>query len=268
MNSMIREELFKQAKEWIILAGHNIREKINDPLDVDTKADPNDLVTSMDKETEKFFAQQIKNKYPNHLIFGEEGYGDDIDSLNGTIWIIDPIDGTMNFVHQKRNFAISLGIYHDGVGEIGLIYDVMLDTLYSAKRNEGAYKNNDRLEPLNHSVKLEESILGLNHFWLCNNKLVDEKIMQSLVKTVRGTRTFGSAALELAYVAEGIMDGYLAMGLAPWDIAGGLVIINEVGGVTTNHHGDQINLLKRNSIVTCNKQIQDKIINFLEKGKK
>src|SRR5690625_3248397 len=110
MNSTIREELFKQAKEWIILAGHNIREKINDPLDVDTKADPNDLVTSMDKETEKFFAQQIKNKYPNHLIFGEEGYGDDIDSLNGTIWIIDPIDGTMNFVHQKRNFAISLGI--------------------------------------------------------------------------------------------------------------------------------------------------------------
>src|SRR5699024_2313745 len=133
---------------------------------------------------------------PDHKILSEEGYGDDVDSLDGTVWIIDPIDGTMNFVHQKRNFAISIGIYHDGIGEIGLVYDVMADMLYSAKKDEGAMKNGEKLPHLKQELKLEESILGINHFWLCENKLIDEKVMQNLIKTVRGTRTYGSAALE------------------------------------------------------------------------
>src|SRR5690625_6687967 len=81
----------------------------------------------------------------------------------------------MNFVHQKRNFAISVGIYQDGVGEIGIIYDVMADVLYYAKKGMGAYKNDVQLQPLSPSVKLEESIIGLNHYWLCENGLVDEK---------------------------------------------------------------------------------------------
>jgi len=268
MDTKIREKIFKQAKKWIFTAGHTIRSKINEPMEIDTKADPNDLVTSMDKETELFFSQKIKSNYPDHLLFGEEGYGDTITSLKGTIWIIDPIDGTMNFVHQKRNFAISIGIYHNGVGEIGFIYDVMADILYSAKKDEGAFKNDLRLNSLNSSIQFKESILGLNHFWLCENRLVDEKVMQSLVRTVRGTRTKGSAALELAYVAEGILDGYLAMGLAPWDIAGGLIIVNEVGGVMTNHKGDQVNLLERNSIVSCNGQIHQQLISILQKGAK
>ena len=228
-----RETLFKQARQWILAAGKIIREKIDDPMIIDTKSNANDLVTTMDKETEQFFADRIKEKYPDHLLFGEEGYGDNIDSLDGTIWIVDPIDGTMNFVHQKRNFAISIGIYHDGVGEIGLIYDVMADVLYHAQKNGGAYKNEQKLEQLSSTVNLRESILGLNHFWLCENSLVDEREMQRLIRTVRGTRSTGSAALEMAYVAEGNFDGYLAMRLSPWDIAGGMVIVNEVGGVTT-----------------------------------
>src|SRR5699024_4655155 len=109
------------------------------------------------------------------------------------------------------NFAISIGIYHDGVGEIGLIYDVMEDTLYHAQKNNGAYKNEKQLKKLSTSLELQESILGLNHFWLCENDLVDEREMQRLVRTVRGTRTIGSAALEMAYVAEGVLDGYLAI---------------------------------------------------------
>ncbi len=269
MEKNIREKLFKDAKEWVLEAGKIIREKIDDPMIVDTKSNANDLVTTMDKETEQFFAYKIKEKYPDHLLFGEEGYGDQIDSLEGTIWIVDPIDGTMNFVHQKRNFAISIGIYHDGVGEVGLIYDVMANVLYHAQRNGGAYKDEQQLKQLNSSLMLEESILGLNHFWLCENSLVDERKMQRLVKTVRGTRSTGSAALEMAYVAEGVFDGYLAMRLSPWDIAAGIVIINEVGGVTTDRHGHPINLLERSSLVTCNRKIQqDILIDFLEKGKK
>lgn len=268
MDKTSRETIFNQAKQWILEAGEMIRRNINEPLTVDTKSNPNDLVTTVDKNTEQYFANNIKKTYPDHFILSEEGFGDELTSLNGTVWIIDPIDGTMNFVHQKRNFAISIGIYQDGIGEIGFIYDVMSDVLYSAKKGEGAYKDDAKLPSLK-DVKLEEAMLGLNHFWLCENRLVDEFVMQELVKKVRGTRTYGSAALEFAYVAEGIMDGYLTMSLAPWDIAAGIVIVSEVGGLTTNMYGDQINMLEKNSVITCNQSIQDSIVgNYLKKGRK
>ncbi|TFJ94521.1 inositol monophosphatase family protein [Lentibacillus salicampi] len=269
MNETFREKLYQQAKEWVVEAGTTIREKINDPLTISTKSDRNDLVTTMDKDTEYFFMTNIKRTYPDHFIISEEGYGDELQSLGGTVWIIDPIDGTMNFVHQKRNFAISVGIYQDGIGEIGLIYDVMADELYSAKRGEGAFKNNMALSPLPEQKSLYDSILGLNHFWLCENRLVEEKVIQELVRTVRGSRTFGSAALEFAYVAEGIMDGYMTMGLAPWDIAAGIVIVNETRGRTTDAFGGSLNLLQKSSVLTCNPAIQEQIVNeYMIKGRK
>ncbi|RDW18430.1 inositol monophosphatase [Oceanobacillus arenosus] len=268
MNIDERNAIYNQAKEWVFTAGKNIRAKIDDPLVIDTKSNPNDLVTTMDKETEAYFVEKINQEYPEHHIIGEEGYGDKLTTLAGTVWIIDPIDGTMNFVHQKRNFAISVGIYHEGIGEIGLIYDVMNDILYHAKRNEGAYKNEAKLAPLKQDVKFEEAIIGMNHFWLCENRLVDEKVMQQFVRKIRGTRTYGSAALEFAYVAEGIVDGYLTMNLAPWDIAAGIVIVNEVGGVTTDIAGVTLSMLEKNSVFTCNASLQHEIIQFIEKGRK
>lgn len=269
MNKLNRKELYNDAKQWILEAGASICEKINDPLIIDTKSDPNDLVTTMDKETEKFFVSKIKAKYEDHLLLSEEGFGDIVRSLDGTVWIIDPIDGTMNFVQQKRNFAISIGIYHDGIGEIGLIYNVMEDVLYSAIKGEGAYKNGVKMPPLGHHVEFNKAMIGLNHFWLCENRLVDEKVMQQLVRTVRGTRTYGSAALEFAFVAEGIIDGYLTMKLSPWDVAGGMVIVHEVGGVTTNVIGEEVNMIEQSSILVCHPSIQETIINdYIRKGKK
>ena len=189
--------------------------------------------------------------------------------LDGIVWIVDPIDGTMNFVQQKRNFAISIGIFHQGIGEIGFVYDVMSDILYSAKRNEGAYKNDELLPPLKSQLKLEEAMLGFNHHWLCENRVIDEQVMQELVKKIRGSRAYGSAALKLAYVAEGIIDGYLTMNLAPWDIAGGIILVKEVGGVTTNLTGEPVNMLTNDSTLTCHPAIQQEIINdYLQKGKK
>src|SRR5699024_4186314 len=145
MNKSSRESIFNQAKQWVLEAGEMIRININEPLTVDTKTSTNDLVTTVDKHTEQHYADNIKKTDPNHIILSEEGFGDELLSLDGTVWIIDPIDGTMNFVHQKRNFAISIGIYQDGVGDIGFIYDVMSDVLYSAKKGEGAYKDDVKL---------------------------------------------------------------------------------------------------------------------------
>lgn len=261
MVGSIRNELFHQAKEWILEAGEIIRQKMNEPLEVNTKSDASDLVTTLDREIEIFLITHIKQKYPEHLIISEEGYGDDLQSLDGTVWIIDPIDGTMNFVHQKRMFAISIGIYHEGVGEIGLILDVMSGILYSAKNGAGAYKNDEKLPRLNKHHSMEEAILCLNHRWLFDNDLVNEEAMHRIVNTVRGTRTYGSAALEFAYVAEGALDGYLSMRLAPWDVAAGMIIVNEVGGITTNIAGSPVHLLQTNSIMTCHPSIHRQLIN-------
>src|SRR5690625_5743866 len=128
------------------------------------------------------------------------------------------------------SYIIYISIGHDGIGNIGIIYDGMTELLMYTKQGMGAYKNDVQLQPLLPSVKLEESIIGMNHFWLCKNGLVDEKVMAEFVKTVRGTRSMGSAALEQAYVAEGVLDSYMAMNLAPWDIAAGKIIVEEVGG--------------------------------------
>ncbi|WP_138415089.1 inositol monophosphatase family protein [Aquibacillus sediminis] len=262
MDAQERQKLFDQAKEWVLQAGRHIRDVIDEPLEIDTKSNPNDLVTHMDRNTEQFFIEKIKQHYPTHNIISEEGYGDQLDTLkNSTVWIIDPIDGTMNFVHQKRNFAISVGIFEDSVGEIGIIYDVMEDVLYTAIRGEGAYKDNQELPPLDPNLSLDESICIINSFWACENPKINGKKIQELIKKVRGTRSYGSAALEFAYVAEGIADSYITMRLAPWDIAAGIVLINEVGGNITRADGTKLDLLVNNTILVANQAIHEQIQN-------
>ncbi|WP_058306981.1 inositol monophosphatase family protein [Gracilibacillus massiliensis] len=260
MNKTIRQNIYNDAEKWIYQAGKLIREQIHDNYQIDTKSNANDLVTEVDRSTEQFFAEKIRETYPSHHIVGEEGYGDKVDSLDGTIWIIDPIDGTMNFVHQKRNFAISIGIYHDGIGEIGFIYNVMDDVLYTGIKGEGAFRNGQRLAQLTEQVNLETSIIALNSSLACESKRINEKKVQQLIKDCRGTRSYGSAALEFAYVAEGIVDAYLTMRLAPWDFAAGLILVNEVGGVTVQANGQPVNLLEKNTILTTNKQIQHQLL--------
>ncbi|SER97363.1 myo-inositol-1(or 4)-monophosphatase [Gracilibacillus ureilyticus] len=260
MQKAIRQNIFDNAKHWVYEAGERIRDHMQQQFQIDTKSNPNDLVTEVDKATEQFFAEKIRSTYPDHKLIGEEGYGDRVESVDGTIWIIDPIDGTMNFVHQKRNFAISIGIYSDGIGEIALIYNVMDDVLYTALKGEGAYRNQDKLPMLSEEVKLETSIIGMNSILACENKRVNEKRVQQLIKDTRGTRSYGSAALEFAYVAEGIMDAYITMKLAPWDFAAGYILVDEVGGMTTQATGEPVNVLTNNTIVTCNKQIYQSII--------
>lgn len=268
MEKDYRDLLFEQAKKWVFEAAANIRRDMQGPLDIETKSNANDLVTKVDKQTENFFAASIRQMFPEHRILGEEGYGDELENLDGVVWIIDPIDGTMNFVHQKRNFCISIGIYQDGVGEIGIIYDVMADMFYSAKRGDGAYKNGVRLPKLQKNVTLKRSIIGINHYWLCQNRLVDENVMHHLAKTVRGLRSYGSAALEFAYVAEGVLDSYMAMSLAPWDIAAGIVIVGETGGVTTDIDGQKLDLLHKKPVITSNTDIHQDLLSWLKKGRK
>src|SRR5699024_8763352 len=169
-------------------------------------------------------------------------------------------------VHLKKHFAISIGIFHNGIGEIGLIYDVMADVLYSAQKGEGAYKNDVKLKKLSENVRLEESIFAFNHNLLCKSSDFDRNIIESLVNNIRGCRIIGAAALDIAHVAEGIFDGFISKGLSPWDVAGGIVIINEVDGITARNTGAKISMLDRGTVVACNKVLHEKVVeNYLSR---
>ncbi|PBB05198.1 inositol monophosphatase family protein [Salimicrobium humidisoli] len=258
---MDTKQILQYARSWVLEAGEEIRTNINEPLQIDTKSTPDDLVTHMDQQTEKFFADKIRNQFPDHRIFSEEGMGDDISDLEGVVWIVDPIDGTMNFVHQQRNFAISIGVYEDGTGEIGLIYDVMNDVLYSAVKGEGAYKNGNRLPLLSTTEPLKRSIFSLNTTWLLEeNRLVEASGMRELVKSLRSTRSYGSAALEFAFLAEGVLDGYVTMSLMPWDIAAGKVLVEEVGGVVTTGDNRPLSMMDRTSVCAARENIHGETV--------
>lgn len=256
-------DIDQKAKQWVSEAGEIIRQSFKTTLSITTKSNPNDLVTNMDKEIERFFIQKINETFPDHRVLGEEGQGDQIDSTEGVIWIIDPIDGTMNFVHQQRNFAISVGVYGDGIGQIGLIYDIVHDELYHAFKGNGAYMNDLQL-PMLEDVELSEAVIGLNATWVMENHRIDHQLLTPLVKAVRGTRSYGSAALEFAYVASGRIDAYLTMRLSPWDFAAGLVILDEVGAGTSTVEGETIHILSPSSVLVGRKNIHTKILkNYL-----
>lgn len=240
----------RYAKSLIKEAGHRIRVSFAGKIQIETKADANDLVTDIDRDIEQFFISRIRRDFPGHRILGEEGFGDDVRSGEGVVWILDPIDGTMNFIHQQRNFAISLGIYADGVGMLGYIYDVMADDFYHAYRGEGAYRNDERLPRLA-PVSVEKAIIGVNASWVTPNRYIEHEAIGQLVSDCRGTRSYGSAAIELAHVAAGRLDAYISMRLAPWDVAGGSVIISEVGAVATNLRGEQLDMISKDTFIAA-----------------
>lgn len=250
-------ELF--AKTLLKEASENIKSSLYDSITINTKSNENDLVTNKDEEIEHFFYKRIKEAYPHHYLLGEEGKGDNLEKVNGVVWVLDPIDGTMNFVHQKRNFAISLGIYENGVGKIGLILDVVHNELYFAKKGEGAFLNNEMISPLK-KVKLEESIVAVNAIWLTKNRRLNHEKLALLIKKVRGSRSYGSAALEMVYVASGKLDAYITPRLSPWDFAAGKIIVEELGGVCTTLKNEELSILKKSSVLVCNPSIQKEIL--------
>lgn len=252
-------EIDREVKCWIQEAGALIRESFHHSLSIQSKSNPNDLVTNMDKETERFFIENIRTNYPAHAILGEEGQGDHVQSLNGIIWIIDPIDGTMNFVHQQRNFAISIGIYENGKGMLGYIYDIVHDELYHARHGEGAWMNDVPLEKLK-PVPVKKAIVGISSTWLINNRHFDQNKLIALVNEVRGTRSYGSAALELAYVASGRLSAYITMRNAPWDFAGGKIIVEEAGGVVSKLDGSDVNMLTINPLLASAPGLHEQIV--------
>lgn len=252
--------IHEYTMEMIQEAATRIRQSFTEKMEIETKANANDLVTNIDKETEQFIVEKIQAYDASHRIFGEEGMSEEqFADLKGVVWIVDPIDGTMNFIRQQRNFTISIAIYEDGIGKLGYIYDVVRDELYYAIAGQGAYVNEKRIQPLE-SIELNKAIIGINASWVAkNNRLNTEKIAK-LIHTVRGTRSYGSATIEMMYVATGRLESYMSMRLSPWDIAAGAVIAHEVGAKCTTLKGEPMNLLAQDTFIIANPSIHEQLI--------
>ncbi|WP_010286620.1 inositol monophosphatase family protein [Kurthia massiliensis] len=241
-------------------AGERIRRSFFETMEIETKSNANDLVTNIDKEIEAFIVKKIHAYDTSFRILGEEGMAhEQITSLEGVVWMVDPIDGTMNFVRQRRNFAISIAIYEDGVGRAGYIYDVVADELYYAIAGNGAFMNGQRLSKLE-PIALNKSIVGINAVWATPNRKIEHEGVIRLFRQLRGTRSLGSATLEIMAVATGRIDSYISLRLSPWDIAAGIIIAAEVGAVASTLALQPVNLLAQDTFIIANPSIHREIV--------
>ena len=212
-------------------AGTIIARSLNrlDEIKVDQKGHQ-DFVTQVDKEAEAAIIDTLLTAYPDHAVLAEEsGSRGESDYL----WIIDPLDGTTNFVHGYPQFAVSIALQVNGNVEQGVIYDPSRDELFTASKGAGAQLDNRKIR-VSRCRKLNESLLATG--FPARNPAVLNKFLPTLnefLTTTSGIRRAGAAALDLAYVACGRIDGFWEYGLQPWDLAAGALLVQEAGGIVT-----------------------------------
>ncbi len=217
------KQLMAQVKQWILEAGEEVKRKLQDPLIVEQKSSRTDLVTNVDKETEAFLVEKIRSHYPADQILGEEGLGDKPETTDGRVWIIDPIDGTINFVKQRENFCIMIGIFEDGLGKLGFIYDVIKDEFVYGGSGTGVFLNGSPLKQIE-DVPLSEGLVGVNGTMFVNNYMSTRNV--GLASS--GFRILGCAGLDFLHVFMSRQCAYVS-NLAPWDFAAGMVIGHALG---------------------------------------
>lgn len=207
--------------------------------------DANDFVSEVDKQAEREIIQALRRAYPDHAILGEESgkHGDETAEYQ---WVIDPLDGTTNFLYGLPHFAVSIGLKQKGRLFLGVVYDPLRDELFAAARGEGATLNNRRIR-VSSRPSLENALLATGVPFRANQNLdLYLDTLRVLVPGTAGVRRFGSAALDLAWVACGRYDGFWEFGLQAWDLAAGALIIQEAGGLVGDLHGGSEHLTHGN----------------------
>jgi myo-inositol-1(or 4)-monophosphatase len=242
-------------------AGDLIRQGFGTILDIEYKTDVNNLVTHIDKASEKIIIDFIRKKYPSHSILAEESGEEKHDSEY--LWVIDPLDGTTNFAHGLPIFSVSIGVQKNNEVIAGVIYDVMQDIVYSAEKGGGAFANGKKIK-VNENDKLSHSLLvtGFPYNIAENPEGALDKFT-AIVRAARAVRRLGSAAIDLCYVANGVFDGFWEINLHPWDMCAGIVLIKEAGGKVTGFNGEQIDIFTK-KILTTNGRIHEELMEFLK----
>ena len=188
----------------------------------------NELVTEVDEAAERIIVDHIRNGYPDHAFLGEEGGAQGQSDFE---WIIDPLDGTTNYIHRFPMFCVSLALRRKGELALGVIYDPLRQEMFTCTRGGGARMNERRIR-VSSQTTLAGSLIGTGFPYRRNLQWVDVymRMLRQVMRRTAGVRRAGAAALDLAYVAAGRLDGFWEFGLKPWDIAAGALLIEEAGG--------------------------------------
>ena len=222
---------------------------------------PGDFVTASDKKVEKILINELQKARPSYSILSEE-----IGQINNDKsfkWIIDPIDGTANFLHGIPHFAISIGLEHDDEIICGIVYDPIKDEMFVAEKGNGSYLNNQRMRVSSRS-KLKDCIVftGGPKLESQNKELALEEYKKFSSKILIPIRKLGSASLDMAYVAAGRCDGFWQRNLNYWDIAAGIILVKEAGGFVTDFEGEN-RYVENKTILATNSRISKEMIEVL-----
>lgn len=261
--------ILSSAIRYVKEAGELIIERMKKPLQIKEKINHSDLVTEVDVQSENLLRERIIRDYPDHWILSEEACsGKDAYSIlkqmpEGYGWIIDPIDGTTNFIHGVAHFAISIGIVKYGRPLCGVVYNPITEDLYSAQAQGGAFLNGHPIQA-GREHQMSEALLatGFQASAWKSDSVVSQQIGRVTGKA-RNVRIFGSASLDLCLVASGRLTGFWHDGLFPWDVAAGVLIIQEAGGTVTNKEGKPFHL-SDNTLVASNSLIHQSLLSILK----
>ncbi len=230
-----------------------------DLLTVQRKGD-HDYVSEVDKMAEQSIVETLLEAYPDHAILAEEGGA---QGESEYVWIIDPLDGTTNFLHGFPQFAVSIGLQHKGVLSQAVVFDPSRNELYTATRGRGAYLNDRRLR-VSKQTRLEDALIGTGfpyHDYSYMEAYM--KMFQELMPKTAGLRRPGAASLDLAYVAAGRYDGFWEAGLKQWDMAAGVLLIQESGGLVTDFDGGE-NYMATGNVIGGNPKIFSQLLQVIQ----
>jgi myo-inositol-1(or 4)-monophosphatase len=234
-------------------------------LDLDrvqvSKKQHNDFVTEVDKASEAAIIETLHTAYPDHSILAEESGEDHRESEYQ--WIIDPLDGTTNFIHGFQYYCVSIALAHKGIVTQAVIYDPTRNDLFTASRGRGAYLNDRRIR-VGKLDRLSDALVGTGFPFRDGAGLRDYcRLFSEMTESCAGLRRPGAAALDLANVAAGRMDGFFEQGIHAWDVAAGSLLITEAGGLVGNYTGES-DFLHRNEIVAGNPKVYAQMIKILD----
>jgi myo-inositol-1(or 4)-monophosphatase len=228
-----------------------------------TRKSRNDFVTEVDRGAEAEIVHTIRKAYPDHAVLAEEGGA---DGKHDYVWIIDPLDGTTNFLHGFPHFAVSIAVQHKGKLQHGVVYAPCTQDLYVATRGSGAVLNNRKVR-VSKTKELDDSLVGTG-VPIRSGARLDEYVPQLrvVVEKTAGVRRAGSAALDLAYVACGRLDAFWELGLNSWDMAAGVLLVEEAGGVVSDLYGGD-DPLKTGNVLAANTKMHEQLAPLLRAAK-
>jgi myo-inositol-1(or 4)-monophosphatase len=249
MLDQITELAIRTSKE----AGAILREGFRTSFKIASKSGKNDLVTEYDKRSEDHIINEIRKEFPDHSFLAEESGKTGEYEKDKVLWVIDPLDGTVNYAHCLPIFSVSIAAVLNGEILAGAIYHPVLDELFQATKGKGAYRNGEPMH-VSDNDDFEKSMLVTGFPYNVKEnpcQCIDHFV--SIIQMGIPVRRLGSAALDLAYTAAGVFDGFWEVNLNPWDVAAGVILVQEAGGRVTEYNLDKHSIFSENILATNGK---------------